>query len=429
MNYIQIPELPSYSLNSLQDESLFEVCYWNGSEFISQKISGAVIKAAIGGGAVWGQITGSLINQSDLVSALNAKFNVPTGNFNQYINGQGTLVDFPDIPDAQVNSNWTATTGVTAILNKPSTFPAGGPASGDLAGAYPSPTIKESVNLTGTPTATTPFIGVEGNEIITAGWFLQVIQNYVPTEIPNLSPTEQRRGVVMTNNSTSVTNYNTVVASNSGSVFAIDTPPTAIVNSPRVKFYTTAAAANSRVAYYISAGTTFMNRRSGFRFQAMFCPSDQSTGGNEWYVPLARQFVGLCSVTTIYPISSTVSNQSQLNIFGVGSDEGDINLHLFHNDDTGNAQKLDLGSDFPANKTSAVNFPNFYYVQFYAYPNSNEVAYNVKNLFNGAVASGVIGNNLPLLTSPLIPQIVRTSGNTAQNVSMDIGLLLLSSLY
>ena len=51
------------------------------------------------------------------------KFDNPTGNNTQYLDGAGTPTTFPTIPAAQVNSDWNATSGVAEILNKP-TIPA-----------------------------------------------------------------------------------------------------------------------------------------------------------------------------------------------------------------------------------------------------------------------------------------------------------------
>ena len=47
---------------------------------------------------MWGNITGTLSNQTDLQTALNAKFNNPTGTISQYIRGDGTLATFPTLP-------------------------------------------------------------------------------------------------------------------------------------------------------------------------------------------------------------------------------------------------------------------------------------------------------------------------------------------
>jgi hypothetical protein len=50
-----------------------------------------------GTAAVWGNISGTLSDQTDLQTALNAKFNNPTGTISQYIRGDGTLATFPAI--------------------------------------------------------------------------------------------------------------------------------------------------------------------------------------------------------------------------------------------------------------------------------------------------------------------------------------------
>jgi hypothetical protein len=51
-----------------------------------------------GTAAVWGNITGTLSNQTDLQNALNAKFNNPAGTISQYIRGDGSLATFPTLP-------------------------------------------------------------------------------------------------------------------------------------------------------------------------------------------------------------------------------------------------------------------------------------------------------------------------------------------
>jgi hypothetical protein len=49
-----------------------------------------------GSGSVWGSITGTLSDQTDLQNALNAKFDDPTGTASQYVRGDGQLANFPD---------------------------------------------------------------------------------------------------------------------------------------------------------------------------------------------------------------------------------------------------------------------------------------------------------------------------------------------
>ena len=58
------------------------------------------------------------LTSADFTSFYN-KFDVPTGTTSEYLDGLGTPTTFPTIPNAQVNSDWNATTGVEEILNKP----------------------------------------------------------------------------------------------------------------------------------------------------------------------------------------------------------------------------------------------------------------------------------------------------------------------
>jgi len=51
---------------------------------------------------VWGGITGTLSNQTDLQNALNAKFDDPTGTTAQYLRGDGSLATFPSFPVTSV---------------------------------------------------------------------------------------------------------------------------------------------------------------------------------------------------------------------------------------------------------------------------------------------------------------------------------------
>ena len=47
-----------------------------------------------GGSSTWGGITGAIFSQTDLQSALNLKYNTPTGTISQYIRGDGTLATY-----------------------------------------------------------------------------------------------------------------------------------------------------------------------------------------------------------------------------------------------------------------------------------------------------------------------------------------------
>ena len=66
-------------------------------------------------------------------NTFDGKFNVPNGLSTDYLDGLGSPQPFPTIPNAQVNSDWNATSGLAEILNKP-TIPQGGLPSGGTAG-------------------------------------------------------------------------------------------------------------------------------------------------------------------------------------------------------------------------------------------------------------------------------------------------------
>jgi hypothetical protein len=67
-----------------------KVFRWSGSTYIEIAANNAI----------WGAITGTLSSQTDLQTALNAKFNNPTGDTTQYLAGDGTLITFPTILDS-----------------------------------------------------------------------------------------------------------------------------------------------------------------------------------------------------------------------------------------------------------------------------------------------------------------------------------------
>jgi hypothetical protein len=59
---------------------------WSGATYI--EVSPTV-------GTIWGGITGTLSNQTDLQNALNLKYNTPSGTTAQYVAGDGSLIAFP----------------------------------------------------------------------------------------------------------------------------------------------------------------------------------------------------------------------------------------------------------------------------------------------------------------------------------------------
>lgn len=77
--------------------------YIIGNVIIIDNVNGqiyfkVIIPSSGGGSGEWGQITGDISTQNDLINLLNNKFDDPTGTTSQYIRGDGSLATFPSIP-------------------------------------------------------------------------------------------------------------------------------------------------------------------------------------------------------------------------------------------------------------------------------------------------------------------------------------------
>jgi len=93
--------------------------------YVSETISATYINISYespsSGGGVWGSITGTLSNQTDLQNALNSKFDDPTGTTSQYLRGDGTLATFPTIPSGTVTSVGLTMPSAFSVANSPVT--------------------------------------------------------------------------------------------------------------------------------------------------------------------------------------------------------------------------------------------------------------------------------------------------------------------
>jgi hypothetical protein len=95
------------------DMSVPEPYVWDGAAY--QSLGGA------GGTAVWGGITGTLSAQTDLQTALNAKFDTPTGTTLEYLDGAGTPTTFPTLPTGTVTSVALTMPSAFSVANSPVT--------------------------------------------------------------------------------------------------------------------------------------------------------------------------------------------------------------------------------------------------------------------------------------------------------------------
>jgi hypothetical protein len=103
-----------------------KVTYNSNDIYVSETISATYISVSYevpsgGSGGVWGDITGTLSNQTDLQNALNAKYNNPTGTTAQYLRGDGTLATFPTITSGTVTSVGLTMPSAFSVANSPVT--------------------------------------------------------------------------------------------------------------------------------------------------------------------------------------------------------------------------------------------------------------------------------------------------------------------
>lgn len=212
--------------------------------------------------------------------------------------------------------------------------------------------------------------------------------------IPKLEGSETYRGVTYSNNSTTEVTSGGVVMGTTGSTIARAVASTNFASKQvRKGFYGSVASAGRYTGTRGSALLWYLG--GGFKYVCDVYISDTAFGSG------CRQFYGMAGQTTDLTYTDSVLVSSLVNIIGVGSDASDTNLQIFHNDATGTATKVDLGINFPANRTAGSALTTVYSIELYNDSASTSVKYSIKNKETGAVAIGTISTNLPLHTQGL----------------------------
>lgn len=222
------------------------------------------------------------------------------------------------------------------------------------------------------------------------------IPNYASStnDLFKFSANEFFRGLTFAHNSSSVTTEGGITASTTASVQAQSVATTAFnLKNIRLRYYATVVSTGRYTGVRGSALLWYIG--GGFRYICSFAISDSS------YNAGCRQFFGMAGVTTDLTYTDTILVSSMQNIIGIGSDALDANLQVFTNDTTGSATKIDLGSNFPANRTSGSASTTIYQIQIYNPVGSSSVYYRVNNLETGNSAEGTLTTDLPALTQGL----------------------------
>ena len=150
---------------------------------------------------------------------------------------------------------------------------------------------------------------------------------------------------------------------------------------------------------------------SGFRYITTFRVADTAFGST------CQNFFGLIGTTAEIAVgtASLIQVSTLTNCIFVGNDGADANLQVMHNDATGTCTKIDLGANFPANRTAGAEMSTMYSIELYNQINTTNVVYKVINLETEAIAIGVITTNLPDITQGLAIQAARVMGTATTN--------------
>jgi hypothetical protein len=212
--------------------------------------------------------------------------------------------------------------------------------------------------------------------------------------IPYMKGNETFRGVNYSNNSTTEVTSGGITIANTASMIARSVASTNYATEQiRKGFYGSVASAGRYTGSRGSALLFYIG--GGFKYVCDVYISDTAYGSG------CRQFYGMQGATTDLAYSDSILVSSLINCIGVGSDSADANLQIFHNDGTGTATKIDLGANFPANRTAGSAMTTVYSIELFNAPNTSSVLYRVVNKETGNSVQGTVSTNLPLGTQGL----------------------------
>lgn len=240
--------------------------------------------------------------------------------------------------------------------------------------------------------------------------------------MPAVTAHEIYRGVNYANNSTTETTFGGITMATTGTATARSVASTSFATKQVRKGFTASVVSTGR--YTGTRGSALLwYIGGGFRFACEVYISDIAYGAG------CRQFYGMMGQTTDMTYTDTITVASMLNVVGVGSDAADTNLQVFHNDGTGTCTKINLGANFPANRTAGAALTTTYSIELYNANAGSTVIYKVTNNETGSVAEGTISTDLPLSTQGLNFNASRCMGAAITNTGQfDLTLLGVYSL-
>jgi hypothetical protein len=213
------------------------------------------------------------------------------------------------------------------------------------------------------------------------------------------------RGRTFRYDSTTADTVGGLATLNNASAVAVTTNTTLFANRfTRLKYFSSTTATGRVVSIRSTDLQWYVS--GGFRYVATFRVADTSFSSN------CQNFFGLIGTTAEIAVgtASLIQVSTLTNCIFVGNDGADANLQVMHNDATGTCTKIDLGANFPANRTAVAEMSTMYSIELYNQINTTNVVYKVINLETEAIAIGVITTNLPDITQGLAIQAARVMG-------------------
>lgn len=228
--------------------------------------------------------------------------------------------------------------------------------------------------------------------------------------IPATTSHEVFRGRSFRFDSTTADTYGGIATLNNASALAVAPNSTIFSNKfSRLRYYASIVS-TGRVTSIRSTDLQWFIH-GGFRFVSTFRVADTA------YSATCQNFHGLIGTTAEIAVGtvSLIQVSTLTNCIFVGNDGADANLQVMHNDASGTCTKIDLGANFPANRTSGAEMTTMYAIEIYNDVRATEVLYSVTNLETGNVAQGTITTNLPATTQGLAIQSARVMSTATTN--------------
>jgi hypothetical protein len=137
-----------------------------------------------------------------------------------------------------------------------------------------------------------------------------------------------------------------------------------------------------------------------------------------------RAFVGMRGSVSA---PSDVDPSTLTNMCGMGYDSSDTTIHFLHNDATGTATKINLGSAFPKPNQDRTAV---YEIALFAPPGPTQILhYAVTDLVSGAEATGAVTTDLPAVTQLLAPWSYISVGGVSSVIGQAVMSLYIETDY